>query len=231
MINKLIYKFCSKSILSDLPKKVYAKKSSGFLSSFFSNNYLSETSYNLSHELFEFLLQNQYIQENFPCVQDSADIHANLMALHVALLRERMKSEGTKMAIEEADNFFYYCKTKHFLEFAESINSEIPAEDFREYYQESYSNRVNVIEGKLKEHFSNLSLNKKENEENLNKLLRKIILMNFFKLEHPFTLKLTKYYLAHRLYLHHMTYLDLVTKKINWGLQEDPKLLAENSQN
>jgi len=79
-------------------------------------------------------------------VSESSEIHSNMMGLHVCLLLTRMKTEGTKTAINEANNFFFYCKTAHFVDFAEYINSDIPADDFSSFYVENYSNRVIEIE-------------------------------------------------------------------------------------
>eukprot|EP01017_Pseudomicrothorax_dubius_P049175 TRINITY_DN9102_c0_g1_i7.p1 TRINITY_DN9102_c0_g1~~TRINITY_DN9102_c0_g1_i7.p1 ORF type:complete len:150 (-),score=31.02 TRINITY_DN9102_c0_g1_i7:15-464(-) len=148
------------------------------------------------------------------------------MALHAALLIDRIQTEGSRQAKQQAQTLLFYFQTYHFIEYAQLVNDHLEAEDFAQFYIDSYSKRTDLIYTELNK--AHDIPDEAEAQLKLGKTLRSTVFLNIVEETNTIDAKLKKYYLAHRNYLKSLTYETLIESRINWGLgdevlQLDPK--------
>jgi len=228
--------FSSFSKIPQVEKTVKMPESKGFFSSsLFGDSYLSKPAYLLAKELFEYILENQYLQEEFPIIKENEEIYVNFMILHVILLNFRLNQEESSYARKEATIFQYYCKSNFFVDFATKVNDHMPVDDFANDFIENYSRRMELYNSDLASILSK-DKNKKDQiyKEMENMLLKEFLRKNIFMYEisekDRYLEKLLKYVLAHRNYLMSLTYQELTTLKVFWGFTRETFLL-ENLAN
>lgn len=231
-----VQSFSSFAKLPQVDKTVRMPETKGFFgSSLFKESYLSKPAYLLAKELFEYILESQYLQEEFPIVKENEEIYINFMVLHVILLNFRLNQEESSYALKEASIFQYYCKTNFFVDFATKLNEHMPVDDFANDFIENYARRMEIYSQDLEDILSKDKNKKdqifKETEmKRLKEFLRKNIFMYEISDKDQYLEKLLKYVLAHRNYLMSLTYQELTTYKVFWGFTQDTFLL-ENLSN
>jgi len=197
----------------------------------FKETYLSKPAYSLGKELFEYILNENHIEEEFPIVKQNEEININIMVLHVILLLYRLSLERNSYAQKEASILQYYCKSNFFVDFAAKHNDHMPVEDFANEFIENYAKRVDLFSNELFPILEELSHKKGnavflETEKNrIKAFLRKNIFMFEVSEKDEYLEKLYKYLIAHRNYLISLNYKDMVTYKIYWGFSKDTMLL------
>jgi len=191
--------------------------------------------YNLAHELFDYILNDDYLVNEFPIAKSNQDIYVNLMIMHLILLNMRMSADKTSYAAKEKTIFQYYCKTNFFVDFAKKLNEDMPVEEFAHSYIENYDNRLKVFTEEIDKVYESLGQRKKdklyEQEEKklIKEYLRKYILLYSFPSEHEYCEKITRYFLAHKNYLSSLSHQELISDKIYWGFSRNLMLLESYS--
>lgn len=215
--------------------KLEEEKTSFSIFNMFKETYLSKPAYCLGKELFEYILNDNHLEEEFPILKQNHDIHINFMILHVILLNYRLLLEKNSYAQKEISIFQYYCKSNFFVDFASKYNDYMPVEDFANDFIENYTKRMQIFSGEINPILEDLS-HKKPNaiyldaeKRRIKAFLRKNIFMFEVSETDEYLEKLFKYFVAHRNYLISLNYKDLVTYKVFWGFSKDTMLLEHFS--
>lgn len=201
----------------------------------FKESYLSKASYCLAKELFEYILNDKYLEEEFPIIKQNSEIYINLMVLHVILLLFRINMEKNAYAKKEASIFQYYCKSNFYVDFAKKLNDFLPVEDFAEDFIEGYAKRAEIFYQDLNPILTDLMRRKKDSSyaEAEKKVIKSFLRKNIFLYEvsenDEYLEKLYKYFVAHRNYIMSLNYQELTTNKIFWGFSKDTFLLEQYS--
>ena len=197
----------------------------------FEDTYISKPTYCLTKELFEYILNDNYLQEEFPIIKQNEEIYINMMVLHVIILLYRLSKETSTYAAKEASVFKYYCKTNFFVEFASKVNDHMPAEDFASVFIENYTRRMDIFYKELETILNDLDkiktdqLYKETEGRMLRGFLRKHIFLYEISEKDEYLEKLFKYFVAHKNYIMSLSYQNLTTYKIFWGFSKDTFLL------
>lgn len=201
----------------------------------FKESYLSKASYCLAKELFEYILNDSYLEDEFPIIKQNSEIYINVMVLHVILLLFRINHERNTYAKKEASIFQYYCKSNFYVDFAKKLNDFLPVEDFAEDFIEGYAKRAEIFYNDLSPMLIDLMQRKKDSSyaEAEKKAIKGFLRKNIFLYEvsenDEYLEKLYKYFVAHRNYIMSLSYQELTTNKIFWGFSKDTFLLEQYS--
>jgi len=238
ILNTPYRSFTSFSPLNKIEKtvKLHKEQTSFSFFSIFKETYLSKPAYCLGKELFEYILNDNHIEEEFPIVKQNQEVNVNFMVLHVILLHYRLTLEKNSYAQKEASIFQYYCKSNFFVDFATKHNDYMPVEDFANDFIETYAKRMEIFSAELNPILEDLSHKKfnavylETEKKRIKSFLRKNIFMFEVSENDEYLDKLFKYFVAHRNYLISLDYKDLVTYKIFWGFSKDTMLLEHFSK-
>lgn len=220
--------------LPKIPKATLdqAKNNKFSIQNFFTNFFISKSMDALAQELFIYFTNSIELKENFPILLENKDIYTNFLCLHVYLLHRRLCKEPSIYAKQEAEKLLFLFKSTYFIKFAENLNDFLPVQDFSSFYSENYFNRYKMFEQELNNLYvqsQNAHFSKEEEDNEVKKIIRKVIFFNKFSLKHNYIKKTLSYFEAHANYLDSLTYSEIIENKIFWGFA-DPKLL-ENGEN
>ena len=187
---------------------------------------MNPVSYNLSYELFDFLLSrfDTFKQElPFLASPDNRDIYANLSLAHLSLLTYRLQIiDG-----EYVDGVMHYAQSIQYIRLCDMINTHFHASEFSKHIVEEYTNRYKMINSRLipvmikhsKDSRQSEDGGERQYDEEALDVIDTCIVNKKFRKSNKIVLdKIRLYFSAHHRYLYGLSNEHILYGCIDWGL-------------
>ena len=185
--------------------------------------------FNLSHELFSFLIGHYSLfKREFPFLAAPGleSLYLNIAMAHLWLLERKAGSVRSELP----DAIGFYCRSIHFLELHDAVDTHMQAADFADHILEEFSNRQKLVFKSLDTVGKSTWGEDKEGEkERVIDVLDYCLFERKGNIQKKAPLEKLRFYLAaHKAYLDSMSATAFIAYRIDWGLLPPAKAIDDN---